>query len=678
MTSPSQADEIPIIAASEIAPMPAWAPMQRHLMRTMEEAALVAGERYARPNGQLYHVHDVDDVYESRSMRCRFYAIGASEKMLEIAHREWEAITRFYDDGVKQPEGVLPNRMYMPQLHHEWWNLAVPYNSDAFHMGEGSQYFYDFGLADPTNSEMIRRARRFAGLYLGEDPEAPNYDAEQKIIRSPFHGSEGPLLKAKSKYRLSHTTGDTTGDLELVIAWLDQPGHGGFFHRNRPDGVPSGKGRISPLYPLVKDLDPYWFQDEEYREKILALFDDVVLNGDEPANLTMTGLVTNAYLYTAEEKYRTWVLDYVEAWMDRIAENDGIIPDNIGPNGIIGEKREGQWWGGIHGWNRLYFTPGFRLLIGLVIAAECAQLMTGDAGYLELLRSQIRVMLDRGKKREDGQLVVPTRHGPEGWDEYVPMQMDPLIRLYHASMADGDLEMLRYVRDNEVERDFSEIRSHGDRGGVGLEARFLYYEGDLPDWSTRLLAAEQLYVNAMHESMRRDERTVEQIIEDNRWPPNPVVVKGLTQLTQGAPQSVYNGGLPRHTVRYFDSDRMRPGMPEDVAAFVDALSSDGVGIQLVNTGSAERNLIVQAGAFGEHKFTRIRFAEHDNEALKRSAGHWLREEREQSARQVDVDGRHFAVTLPPFTSVRLEAGLSRFTNKPTYAFPWHGDRLPVA
>ena len=677
MTTAPNLQQLPTITASEYKPPPAWASMQRHLMRTMEEAALVAAEKYARPSGLVYHVHDIDDGYESRSMRGRFYAIGASEKMLEISLKEWDAMTRFYDDGVKQPEGILPDPMYMPQLHNEWWNLAIPYNSDAFHMGEGSQYFYDFGLADPTNSEMIRRARRFAGLYLGEDPEADNYDRTHKIIRSPFHGSEGPCLHAKSKYRLSHSTGDTTGDLELVIAWLDQPGHGGFFHRHRPDGVPSGKARISPLYPIVKDLDPYWFEDEEYREKILKLFDDVVLNGDEPSNLAMTGLVTNAYLYTGDDKYKSWVLEYVEAWMDRIKENDGIIPDNIGPNGIIGEKREGQWWGGIHGWNRLYHTPGFRILIGLSIAAECAQLMTGDYGYLELLRSQIKVMLDRGKKREDGQLVVPTRHGPQGWDEYVPVQMQSLVLLYHASMADEDLEMLRYVRDNEVERDFNELKSHGDRGGANLEARFQYYEGNLPDWPTKLLAAEQLYVNGMHENMRRDNRTVEEIIEENRWPANPVTVKGLTHLTQGAPQAVYNGGLSRCTVRYFDTDRVRPGLPEDVAAFVDEIKADGVGIELVNTGSEPRNLIVQAGAFGEHRFTSVGFVEHDNDNLDRHTGIWLRESTNPTAREVRADGKHFAVQLPPFTSVRLAAGFERFVNQPTYAFPWHGDSVPV-
>jgi len=60
---------ITTITATDVSAPPAWAVMQRHLMRTMEEAALLATEKYARPGGLVYHVHDVDDAYESRSMR---------------------------------------------------------------------------------------------------------------------------------------------------------------------------------------------------------------------------------------------------------------------------------------------------------------------------------------------------------------------------------------------------------------------------------------------------------------------------------------------------------------------------------------------------------------------------------------------------------------------------------
>ena len=55
-----------------------------------------------------------------------------------------------------------------------------------------------------------------------------------------------------------------------------------------------------------------------------------MLNSDSANNLAATALVTNAYLYTGEEKYRRWVLDYVEVWLERIRANGGIIPDNVG------------------------------------------------------------------------------------------------------------------------------------------------------------------------------------------------------------------------------------------------------------------------------------------------------------------------------------------------------------
>ena len=58
-----------------------------------------------------------------------------------------------------------------------------------------------------------------------------------------------------------------------------------------------------------------------------------------PLNLSATSLVTNAYLYTGEEKYRTWVLEYLNAWKERTARNGGIVPDNIGLTGEITMRR---------------------------------------------------------------------------------------------------------------------------------------------------------------------------------------------------------------------------------------------------------------------------------------------------------------------------------------------------
>lgn len=71
----------------------------------------------------------------------------------------------------------------------------------------------------------------------------------------------------------------------------------------------------------------------------------------------------------------------------------------------------------------------------------------------------------------------------------------------------------------------------------------------------------------------------------------------------GAPPPVYNGGLLRATVRYFDADEKRPGLPADIAALVDEVAADRVGVEMVNlSGSQTRRVVVQAGAFGEHQF----------------------------------------------------------------------------
>ena len=123
-----------------------------------------------------------------------------------------------------------------------------------------------------------------------------------------------------------------------------------------------------------------------------------------------------------------------------------------------------------------------------------------------------------------------------------------------------------------------------------------------------------------------------------------MVTKGLTQLTTGAPQTVYNGGLLRATVRHFDLDRRRPGLPPEVACLVEGLSAESVDLRLVNTGRERRRVLVQAGAFGEHEFTSV------------EAGGETRE----------VWGRHLAVELEPEAGILLRAGLRRFARTPSY------------
>ena len=601
---------IPAIHAARRCEPPAWAPLQRRLLATMSDAAREASARYSFPDGTATFVDDVDDGYEARAGRGALYALGGADDLGGIARREWEATTRLFDDagpGCDHPK-------YVAQLTDEYYNLAVPF--EWFHQGEGNQSLYELALSEPDSAAFRERAARFADLMIDER----NYDAGHRVFRSPFPSSAGPLTSARDR-------------VGLARAYLTS------HYRSAPE---SPALRAS-LHPFVGDLEEDWSADPERRRRILDLFDRVVLGGDVPTDLTAAGLVTHAFLFTGDDRYRRWVLDYAQAWIERIDANGGLLPDNVGPTGRVGEQRRGQWWGGLYGWTSRW--AGDINFGGPTVAAECALLLSGDSGYLELLRRPLLALLERARTGAEGQLEFPKRMGPEGWTEWAPPRLLEFAHLYHASMSAADRGLIERLREGEPGGDWNHVESLPDRRSQQAErGRFQYYDGRNPDWPERVLGAELAWCESHFERIRAEERDPETLLRENRWPPNPVVTKGLTQVTTGAPQTVYNGGLLRATVRHFDLDRRRPGLPPDVACLVEGLSAESVDLRLVNTGREPRRVLVQAGAFGEHEFTQV----------------------EAGGESREVGGRHLAVELAPQAGILLRAGLRRFVNAPSY------------
>ena len=601
---------IPTIHAARRCEPPAWAPLQRRLLATMSDAAREASARYSFPDGTATFVDDVDDGYEARAGRGALYALGGGDDLGDIARREWEATTRLFDDagpGCDHPK-------YVAQLTDGYYNLAVPF--EWFHQGEGNQSLYELALSEPDSAAFRERAARFADLMIDER----NYDAGHRVFRSPFPSSAGPLTSARER-------------LGLARAYLTS------HYRSAPE---SPALRAS-LHPFVGDLEEDWSADPERRRRILDLFDRVVLGGDVPTNLTAAGLVTHAFLFTGDDRYRRWVLDYAQAWIERIDANGGLLPDNVGPTGRVGEQRRGQWWGGLYGWTSRW--AGDINFGGPTVAAECALLLSGDSGYLELLRRPLLALLERARTGAEGRLEFPKRMGPEGWTEWAPPRLLEFAHLYHASMSAADRGLIERLRAGDPGGDWNHVESLPDRRSQQAErGRFQYYDGRNPDWPARVLGAELAWCESHFERIRAEERDPETLLRENRWPPNPVVTKGLTQVTTGAPQTVYNGGLLRATVRHFDLDRRRPGLPPDVACLVEGLSAESVDLRLVNTGRERRRVLVQAGAFGEHEFTAV----------------------EAGGESRVVGGRHLAVELGPEAGILLRAGLRRFVNAPSY------------
>ncbi|MCW5850191.1 MAG: hypothetical protein KIT87_08915 [Anaerolineae bacterium] len=597
---------MPHLTATTPTPPPAWALAQRRLIETMNEAAPVFQARYTRPDGTFIWrqtwpgMDGSDDGYESYHNWPLFYTLGGSEDILSRSLAAWEAVT-----------------LQFTQYGQVWREFDAFY--DWMHHGESSIYLYYIGLADPANGLHRARAQRFSHMYMGLDPLAPNWDAGRRMMRSPITGSRGP---------------------RLVNQWEDWS-----THRAILADYPPPFDDISGVPGPTAD----WNDDRVYAA-ILERLNERQMRGDVPLNLTATSLVTHAYIWTGEDRYRAWVLDYLDAWADRIQANGGLCPDNVGPNGHIGELMGGKWWGGYYGWQ---WPHGFMSIIQpLTIAAMNAVLLTGDLGYLDIPRGQMDRMLELGRV-ENGQLLIPHRHTDQGWTAYRPPQPEFPLQLWYISQSDQDRARLDQFPERATTwRDVLPGRGKGD--DIHIAPWYCYLQGDNPDYPQRILDAQWTEILARMDRMRGDDGDPE-TWDVHHWQDiNPVHTEGLIQLACGGPQIIYHGGLLHVRLRPFDANARRPGLPPDTAALVHDLGPDHVIVTLTNTSVLHpRRLVLQAGAFGEHSFTDVTVLSGEAEPGQRE----------------DVHTKHLPVTLPPGRAITLRLGMRRYVNQPSYTNP---------
>src|SRR5438876_7217506 len=108
-------------------------------------------------------------------------------------------------------------------------------------------------------------------------------------------------------------------------------------------------------------------------------------------------------------------LEYVDAWLERMAANGGVIPTNIGFDGKIGSAAGGKWYGGVYGWGFSVVVPQTGQLahrnghyLGLHGFTN-AYLLTGDDRFLDAWRRQIDG-INSYSKMVDGRLMYPRMH----------------------------------------------------------------------------------------------------------------------------------------------------------------------------------------------------------------------------------------------------------------------------
>ncbi len=595
----------PAIVIKTPMPPPAWAVLERDLLRFNSEAVQRFADKYVDDKGYLLHtirwgtLDGPDDAIETFNNWTLLHALGGSDSVLNLYKKAQEGHWRQYADLRTTLTKLAENGAHYKEFITQ---------SDWFHTGEGLRGFFFLGLSDPNNSLYRDRMKRFAGMYMNEDPEAPNYDPVNKVIKSIWNGSKGPMLRKATVYD-----------------WVGDPVPGSFHLMHNA----AGRSQMLPM----KDYYPKMLAHcEEYLDSV----------GDNWLNLASTNLALNAFALTGDPKYKTWVVDYVGAWKQRAEQCGGNIPSNVGLDGKPGGEHNGQWWKGTYGWNFTIFDGELGkiahrnyLTAGSWPGFANALLMSGDQSFVDVLRRQMDNIYAQ-KKIVNGKVMIPQMYGdPKGykhngkpeWYQYTDNLMtDRLTEIYIWSMNRNDLE-----------------RIPAKEGWIG------FLEGANPDYPVKALQKDMGTIRRKMQLIRQDPTTRDTRLADYLLDLNPATTDTLVNLTMGGYFSRGRIWTLLSRFRYFDPQNRRAGLPADVGALVEKMSADSATLTLVNTNPVEpRIVIVQGGAYGEHQL----------------------ESAKTGSSETQIGAPFITVRLEPGAGSSIDFRMARYKNPPTVAFPW--------
>jgi hypothetical protein len=595
-------------------PAPRWAELERQLLAANVPACREFFRKYYDERGYLqaflrWGANDgPDDAFENFNRWPELHALGADDEILRLYLIAWEGMTRQYSEAKTRDVPAGRDGMYYKDFSAQ---------SDWMHHGEGLQLFNRMALSTPGLPAYRERARRFAGLYMGEDPVAPNYDRDRKLIRSMINGSKGPLLRKAT-----------------ALDWVGDPFDAAGFVALHGEST------------YAQFLEHY----QEYTD----------VAGDHFLNLVATTLPTNAYLLTGEAKYRRWIVEYMDAWLARMKKNDGIIPSFVDLDGTIG-GRDRKWWGNAYGWGFSPVNPVTgrredrnrvpRALVGF----SNALLVTGDRKYVDAWRDMIDAV-NAHARQVDGRTEYPTMFGANGGAAIRSSEAKDASAERLASRSseakDGSAGWYSWQRTpwnvGTLEVWYWSMSAE-DRARVGANPWLEFLEGKNSAYAETTLQRDLDSIPGKLEKIRADRTPPDKRLADNMLDLNPAATDAMVRLMFGALVPGREGGLLNARLRYFDPERRRAGVPEDVAALVSQIADRRTVVTLVNTSKAQpRTVIVQAGGYGEHQFESV----------------------EWSGRTERLDGRDFSVRLAPGAGATLTLEMRRYVNTPTVRFPW--------
>jgi hypothetical protein len=538
LVSGAQTSRPPIVVSTPM-PAPEWAKLERQLLAEQEPACREFYEKYFDAKGYLqcfvrWGANDgPDDAFENFNGWPELHALGGGDEIKRLYLKGHEGLIKQYTEARTTETPIAREGMYYKEFIVQ---------SDWMHHGEGLQLFNRMGLSlGATDATHVARARRFAGMYMGEDPEAPNYDPKLKLIRSMQNGSRGPMLRPAT-----------------ALDWVGDPFDVGQFVAVHGEST------------FAQFLAHY----QEYTD----------VAGDHFLNLVATTLPLNAYLVANESKYKTWIVEYMDGWLARMKRNGGVIPSYVdyrdGKNG----GPENRWWGNAYGWGFSPVNPvnGKRenrnRIPRAMVGFTNAVLVTGNQKYADAWRTMMDAVNSHARMVE-GKKQFPTMHGAEGWYGWQPQPWNVgALELWYLS-----------ARADDAKR-------------VGGNAWLAYLQGSDPSYPETALRRDLATVARKTATFRADKTPPLKRLADNMLGQNPATIGTLTHLMQGGVVPGREGSLLFARLRYFDPERRRAGVPPDVAALVSEMTDTKTVVTLVNLNAKEaRSVIVQGGAYGEHR-----------------------------------------------------------------------------
>ncbi len=576
----------PAFSISVDTPMtaPRWAVLERQLLADNVPSCGEFFTKYFDDRGSLQCVvrwganDGPDDAFENFNRWPELHALGASDDILRMYTKGHEGLLKQYSEAKTTDVPIARAGMYYKDFIVQ---------SDWMHHGEGLQLFNRMGLSVPGDKTYQQRARRFAGFYMGDDPEAPNYDPARRIIRSMQNGSRGPMLRRATP-----------------LDWA---------------GDPFDVTKFTALHG-----------ESTYQQFLAHYAEYVDVIGDHFLNLVATTLPLDAYLLDNESRYKQWIVDYMDAWLERMAQNGGVIPSFVDLDGRIGGS-EGKWWKNAYGWGFSPVNPVTgrredrnripRALVGF----NNALLVTGDQKYVDGWRSMMDAVNSHARE-VDGRTQYPTMRGDDGWYGW-----------RDTPWSVGALEVWYWSQ------------KPADRERIGRNGWVDFLDGRNAAYPEQALRRDLDTIAQRVSAFRRDRSTPGTRLADNMLDYNPAATDSMVQLMWGALVPGREGGLLNARLRYFDPDRRRAGVPEDVAALVSELSDTRTIVTLINLNpSRSRTVIVQGGGYGEHQLLSVAM----------------------DGKSTRIDSPLLTVRINPGCGARLALEMTRYANAPTVKHPW--------